>query len=87
MSRYFTKFKVLQKHDNQNGVYFQDLFLSSQSNIKSNDIDLLIKKGLGHARKVIDEQLASKLSVIWVLLFVIMVALSLLKIFQVIPAI
>lgn len=76
--RYLTRFKVYQKLQRQDSSYLQDLFLSDQK-ISQADVDLLIGKGLGHTRKVIDEQLFNGILLIWALMAIASIILVVYK--------
>jgi hypothetical protein len=70
--RYFTTFKVYQKLHRQDNANLQSRFLTD-NRISSEDADLLIEKGLGHTRRVIDQQLFAFISWIWALLLLAVV--------------
>ena len=67
--RYFTKFKVYQKLHRQDSTILNEKFLSDHK-ISSEEADILIEKGLGHTRRVIDQQLFTFISWLWVFLLV-----------------
>jgi hypothetical protein len=67
--RHFTRFKIHQKLERADSMHLEELFLSERKT-KPDDIDVLIEKGLGHTRKVLDEQLFNGISAIWVVMIV-----------------
>mgnify|MGYP006307282365 CR=1 FL=1 len=64
--RYFTKFKIYQKLQREDSDFLQDKYLSTKK-ITSDDVELLIEKGLGHTRYAIDNELFSRITKIWIL--------------------
>ena len=68
--RYFTKFKVFQKLHRSDVDYLQQKFLSSAEveTISHDDIDLLIEKGMGHTRYVVDVRLFRGITMVWILI-------------------
>ena len=76
--RFFTKFKVFQKLHRQDVEYLQTHFLS-EVKVVPEDVNVLIEKGLGHTRKVVDEQLFDNIALIWMLLAIANVVISILK--------
>jgi hypothetical protein len=77
--RYFTRFKVYQKLHRQDAAYLQEQFLSEHK-ISPEETDVLVEKGLGHTRKVVDRQLFAFISAIWALLLLAVLALVVLHI-------
>jgi hypothetical protein len=71
--RFFTKFKIDQQARRKNVEHLNELFLSSATTKKINEqeTNLLIEKGLGHTRRVVDKNLFLLISLIWVLLGVV----------------
>ncbi len=69
--RFFTKFKVHQQACRNDFLHLEQLFLQSSGNLTEDDIDTLIVKGIGHTRRVIDQQLFTWVSWICVLLFIV----------------
>lgn len=70
--RYFTQFKIHQKLHRSDADHLQKLFLSTGiRRINDNDIDLLVERGLGHTRKILDKWLFVGIGIIWLLLFII----------------
>ncbi|MGC9357543.1 MAG: hypothetical protein ACP5GX_06750 [Anaerolineae bacterium] len=76
--RHFTKFKVHQKLRRGGNQYLEDTFLTTKR-ITPEDVDILIRKGLGHTRRVIDEQLFKTISGIWAVLIILSCAWVLLR--------
>lgn len=66
-SRYFTRFKIYQVLHRQDAAHLQEQFLSDHR-ISPDETDLLIEKGLGHTRRVVDQQLFTFITWIWILL-------------------
>lgn len=64
--RYFTKFKISQKLHRDDSSYLTDTFLSPTTDYKDENIDTLISKGLGHTRYAIDNELFSRITIIWI---------------------
>ena len=62
--RHFTAFKIYQQARRQNVEHLQKLMLGTTP-IAESDVDLLIDKGLGHTRHVIDKQLSFGAALIW----------------------
>lgn len=62
--RYFTMFKIYQKLSRDDSSHLREFFLSNRK-ISQEDAEILIEKGLGHTRKVINEQLFYGISSIW----------------------
>ena len=52
--RYFTQFKIDQKLRRSKANHLQKLFLSKKM-ITDEEIDLLVERGLGHTRKILDK--------------------------------
>ncbi|GLX85323.1 hypothetical protein tloyanaT_15750 [Thalassotalea loyana] len=69
--RFFTKFKVHQQARRHNFLHLEQLFLQSSGDLTENDIDTLIGKGIGHTRRVIDQQLFKWVSWICLVLFTV----------------
>jgi hypothetical protein len=69
--RYFTKFKIHQKEKRNQEVLtaLQAKFLS-ENKISSEEANLLIEKGEGHTRKVIDRKLFSNIFGLWMFLLI-----------------
>lgn len=68
-ARLFTKFKIHQQCRRRNAQHLEDLFL--QARPIAIDPSVLIGKGLGHTRRVIDRQLFRSISLIWILLLIV----------------
>ena len=68
--RYFTQFKIDQKLRRSKANHLQKLFLSKKT-ITDEEIDLLVERGLGHTRKILDKWLFIGIGIIWLLLFTI----------------
>ncbi|MBP7964418.1 MAG: hypothetical protein KBG20_19670 [Caldilineaceae bacterium] len=68
--RYFTQFKVFQKLHRSDLSYLRQKFLSPTEieTIAQEDIDLLIEKGMGHTRHVVDVRLFRGITVVWILI-------------------
>lgn len=64
--RYFTQFKINQRLRRVDANY-QELFLTEKE-ISDEKIDLLVEKGLGHTRKILDKWLFIGIGIIWLLL-------------------
>ena len=73
--RYFTRFKIHQKLHRADIDHIQKLFLS-ESEISEQDIKLLVDKGLGHTRKILDKWLFVGIGIIWILLVAISIVFS-----------
>jgi len=74
-NRYFTKFKIHQKLHRADIEHIQELFLSERK-INDKDIDIIIEKGLGHTRKILDRWLFVGIGILWVILVAISVCFS-----------
>jgi len=68
--RYFTQFKINQRLHRADANYIQELFLTERK-ISDEEIDLLIERGLGHTRKILDKWLFIGIGIIWLLLLAI----------------
>ena len=68
--RHFTNFKIHQQARRKNVDHLRDLFLG-ETRISEDKADILIEKGIGHTRRVVDQQLFLGISLIWVALFVV----------------
>jgi hypothetical protein len=67
--RYFTKFKIHQQARRKDINHLEEIFLvSSKIKLEEDQVELLIGKGLGHTRKVIDNQLFRWIGLVWWLL-------------------
>lgn len=76
--RHFTRFKSHQKLHRSDIGYLQSLFLS-EAQVPEKDIDLLVEKGLGHTRYVIDGQLPDRISWLWLGLLGVVIATFVLR--------
>lgn len=65
--RFFTNFKIHQQARRKDATHLQEMFLSDKK-IDAAQADILIEKGLGHTRRVVDEQLFKAISWLWLLL-------------------
>jgi hypothetical protein len=65
--RYFTQFKINQRLQRADAKDLQKLFLTKRD-INDKEIDLLVEKGLGHTRKILDRWLFNSIRIIWILL-------------------
>lgn len=81
-NRYFTKFKVHQKLHRADIEHIQNMFLSDKK-INDDNIDIIIEKGLGHTRKILDRWLFVGIGILWVILVVISVWFSIYRYFNV----
>jgi hypothetical protein len=68
--RYFTEFKIHQKLKREQSEYLNDLFSGSKK-INEKDAELIVEKGLGHNRKVLDKWLFIGLLIIWLIILII----------------
>lgn len=68
--RHFTNFKIHQQARRENVAHLEQLFLSDKP-IERDQTDLLIEKGLGHTRHVVDQQLFAQISLIWIALVLV----------------
>ena len=68
--RYFTQFKIYQRLHRAEANHLQELFLTERK-IPDEEIDLLVERGLGHTRKILDKWLFIGIGIIWLLLFTI----------------
>lgn len=68
--RYFTEFKIYQKLHRKDIDELKKQFLTNKE-IDDDQSGLLVGKGLGHTRKILDQWLFTGILAIWVLLFVI----------------
>ncbi len=70
-ARYFTRFKIHQQARRKDVTHLEAIFISGSqcSPLTNEQITELIGKGLGHTRKVIDQQLFAWIERIWWLLF------------------
>jgi hypothetical protein len=68
--RPFTEFKVHQKMGRSDAGYLMEKFLGGLTDrpYEEHDVDLLIEKGLGHTRRVLDRNLFRGIAVAWWLL-------------------
>jgi Flp pilus assembly protein TadB len=80
--RYFTEFKVYQRQrpHQKDLAHLKEKFLSEYK-ISPEETDLLIEKGLGHTRRVIDQQLFAFISWIWIFLLIAILVMIALQIF------
>jgi hypothetical protein len=67
--RYFTEFKIYQKLHRADSNYLTDQFLTNKE-INDAQVNLLVEKGLGHTRKILDQWLFTGIFIIWALLLV-----------------
>jgi hypothetical protein len=67
--RYFTAFKVHQQSRRKDLAYLQQTYLSEQQ-LTEAQVEEMIGKGLGHTRRVVDEQLFTWIGVVWLLLVI-----------------
>jgi hypothetical protein len=68
--RYFTKFKISQKHHRDGSEYLSNIVNPSDA-LNADQIDSLIGKGLGHTRKVIDKYIPGSMLLSWVFIIII----------------
>lgn len=67
--RYFTAFKVHQQARRKDLAYLQRTFLSDHK-LTEEEVVELIGKGLGHTRRVVDKQLFTWISAVWIILLI-----------------
>jgi hypothetical protein len=68
--RYFTEFKIHQKLKREQSESTSNIFNSFRK-IEDGDIDLILEKGLGHTRKILDKWLFVGLLFIWLIIIAI----------------
>lgn len=68
--RYFTEFKIYQRLHRTDANYLKNLFLTNNK-ISAEEIYVLVERGLGHTRKVLDRWLFIGINIIWFLLLAI----------------
>ena len=71
-SRVFLSFKISQKLRRGNIEHLEKL-LSGNAVLADADIDILVAKGLGHTRRVIDQWLTAGIGLTWIVLFIIVI--------------
>jgi len=66
--RYFTLFKIHQKEKRDRNEYLREIFLEElpKAELTDDKIDLIVQKGLGHTRKVIDFGLFYLILIVWI---------------------
>lgn len=67
-NRYFTKFKVNQKHQRDGMSYLSEIVELREEPFTEEEIKQLVGEGLGHTRKVIDKYIPLAILVTWVII-------------------